>query len=228
MQSKVGTFLYYGRAVDPSILPALNEISMSQAKPTKHTEKQLEMLMDYLHTYKSAVLRYHAGDMQLAVETDAAYLILPGAKSRIAGHFILNTNRTPNNNFLTSPLHTECKTIRHVVCSAAEAECHGLFHNCQMAVAIRRILNGIGHTQNKTTVKTDNTTVTSFVSSTMKEKKSKTWDMRYNWLRDKPAREKFNIIWSKSSTNMADYFTKNHPPIVHKEKEANIYYTVIA
>ena len=34
IQSVVGTFLYNGRAIDPTILPALNEISSQQAKPT--------------------------------------------------------------------------------------------------------------------------------------------------------------------------------------------------
>ena len=35
VQAISGTFLYYGRAVDPSILPALNEISMQQSAPTE-------------------------------------------------------------------------------------------------------------------------------------------------------------------------------------------------
>ena len=63
VQSKVGTFLYYGRAVDPTILVTLNEIGLSQSKPTKETENQLNMFMDYLHTYPNAVLRYQSGTM---------------------------------------------------------------------------------------------------------------------------------------------------------------------
>lgn len=35
VQSKIGTFLYYGRAVDPTILVTLNEIGPSQSKQTK-------------------------------------------------------------------------------------------------------------------------------------------------------------------------------------------------
>ena len=45
--------------------------------------------MDYLHTYPNAKLRFYAGDMKLQVETDAAYLVLPNAKSRVAVHFYL-------------------------------------------------------------------------------------------------------------------------------------------
>ena len=35
VQSIVGAFLYYARAMDPTILPALNEISTQQSKPTE-------------------------------------------------------------------------------------------------------------------------------------------------------------------------------------------------
>jgi hypothetical protein len=38
-----------------------------------------DMLMDYLHTYPDAVLRFYASDMILIMETDAAYLVLPQA-----------------------------------------------------------------------------------------------------------------------------------------------------
>ena len=215
VQSKIGTFLYYGRAVDQTILPALGEISIQQSTPTKNTKCELEMLMDYLHTYPSAVLRYYAGEMQLSVESDAAYLILPGAKSRIAGYYVLNNS---TNNKKPSPIFVECKAIRHVVCSAAEAETHGLFVNCQNAIIIRNALEGMGHKQNKTEVSTDNTTSTGFVHKTMKEKRSKTWDMRYNWLRDEVVKKIINVKWKKGESNMADYFTKNHPPSHHREK----------
>lgn len=34
LQSIIGTFLYYGRAVDPTILTALNDLATCQAHPT--------------------------------------------------------------------------------------------------------------------------------------------------------------------------------------------------
>ena len=86
---------------------------------------------------------------------------------------------------IDAPILTECITLKNVVCSAAEAECAGLFHNCQKAVEIRRILQALGHKQTPTLVKTDNSTANSFVHTTMKLKKSKTWDMRWNCLREK-------------------------------------------
>eukprot|EP00957_Ditylum_brightwellii_P001850 142592-Ditylum_brightwellii.AAC.1 len=139
IQAISGTFLYYGRAINGTILPTINEISADQAKPTINTAKQSIMLMDYLATYPNAVLRFFAGNMQLHVDSDAAYLVVNGAKSHIAGYFYcasnphtLNYSKTPYN----APILIECRTLKQVVCSAAEAECGTLFHNSQTAMGL--------------------------------------------------------------------------------------------
>jgi hypothetical protein len=80
IQSVSGTFLYYSN-INYCIKPALNEISGQQAKPTKLTAVKCDMLMDYLHTYPHAVLRFHASNMIVNIESDAAYLVLPKARS---------------------------------------------------------------------------------------------------------------------------------------------------
>ena len=92
IQRIVESFLYYARAVDPTILPALNEISYSQASPTKLTTKKCNQLLDYLHTHPNATLRYYKSDMCLTIDSDAAYLVAPGAKSRIAGYYFMSKN----------------------------------------------------------------------------------------------------------------------------------------
>ena len=91
VQSKIGACLYYGRGVDPTILVALNELGTEQEKPTATTEKALTMLLDYLAIYPNVVIRFVAGTMQLKVELDASYLAVKDAKSRIAGHFYLES-----------------------------------------------------------------------------------------------------------------------------------------
>ena len=81
------------------------------------------MLMDYLHDQPDGVLRYHASDMILQLEADAAYLVLPQARSRAAAWFILGndptTHPTPMDN---APIDVMCNTIKNVMSSAAEAE----------------------------------------------------------------------------------------------------------
>ena len=81
-----------------------------------------------------------------------------------------------------APILTECATIKNVVSSAAKAETAALFHNCTTAITICNALAGLGHPQNKTSVKTDDSTANSFVHSEMHIKCSKSWDMKYNWL----------------------------------------------
>jgi hypothetical protein len=49
----------------------------------------------------------------------------------------------------------------------------------------------------------------------MHQKCSKAWDMQFHWLCDHIAQEQLHIFWDKGTHNLADYFTKHHPPIHH-------------
>jgi len=205
--------LYYGRAVDYTILPALNEISSTQAKPTTLTRDKTDMLLNYLSTNRNAVLRFKASGMFLHIDTDAAYLVAPNAKSRIAGYYFLGDGTTTSP--LNAAVHIECCLLKHVVSSAAEAETGGVFHNCQFGIQIRRILEILDHPQPPTKVKTDNSTAASFVNKSIKQKRSKSWDMRFHWLRDRSAQEQYDIYWKEGIDNNADYYTKHHAPSHH-------------
>ena len=128
IQQIVGTFLYYGRAIDATILPALSELATTQANPTENTKKKAIMLLDYMATYPNAKIRFHASDMILHVDSDAAYLVAPNAKSRIAGYYYLGDRPEKQTNKINGAILVECRYLKHVVASAAEAETGGLFH----------------------------------------------------------------------------------------------------
>ena len=198
VQSIAGTFLYYTRAIDPTMIIALNEISTVQSAPTHKTLLKCNRLMDYVATYPNAKLRYFASDMILHVDSDAAYLVQPGARSHIAGYYILINHpppapiiprRAPN-----TPILIKCKTLRNVVASAAKAKTGGLFHNGQMTIHIRRLLEALGHQQPATPLKTDNSTSNAFVHKLLRQKKSKSWDMWYHWLRDKEQQKYLRVF----------------------------------
>ena len=225
VQQITGSLLYYARAIESPILPALNEISHRQASPTANTLSKCKMLLDYCATHPNGKVRFKASDMVLNVDTDAAYLVLPGAKSRIAGTYYMaehpQSSKTPNPT-LNGAVHIECKTLKHVVASAAEAETGGLFVNGQIILQLRQTLKALGHPQPPTPLKTDNSTAYKFVHDEMKQKMSKSWDMRFNWLRDKVTIQKLlQIYWQKGTKNWADYFTKHHPPRHHKQIRPN-------
>ena len=218
VQSVVGSLLYYARAIDNTILPALNDISKNQANPTQHTLDQCQRVLDYVNTYQNVLVRFYASDMILNIETDAAYLVLPKARSRLAGYFYMGHHKGKKSPFtpLNGAIIVECKTILHVVASAAEAETAGLFHNAQIAVPIRHILEALGHNQPPTPIKTDNSTAVGFTYNNINKKRSKSWDMRYYWLRDRQNQKQFDIYWDKGTRNNADYHTKHHPAAHHR------------
>ena len=40
--------------------------------------------------------------------------------------------------------------------------------------------------------------------------------MRFERLKDRQAKEQFRFYWRVGKTNLADYFTKHHPPVHHQ------------
>jgi len=70
----MGSFLYYARAVDLTILTAISDIASEQSKQTEKTMKRVEQLFDYMHTNPKLVIRFYASDMILNLYSDASYL----------------------------------------------------------------------------------------------------------------------------------------------------------
>ena len=60
---------------------------MQQSKPTTQTITKCNRLIDYAVTYPNAVIHYHASNMILHSDKNAAYRVLPKSRIRIAGHF---------------------------------------------------------------------------------------------------------------------------------------------
>ena len=89
----VGSLLYHARALDSSLLPALNSISSQQNAPTVKVKEKCVRLLDYVATYPNPILRFYASDMILKAESDAAYLVLP--KARIISNIYSRTHSAP-------------------------------------------------------------------------------------------------------------------------------------
>ena len=200
--------------VDPTMLPALNEISTQQSKPTALIINKCNRLLDYAASYPDAVIRYHVNDMILYVDTDAAYIVLPKSRSRIAGHFYLSdhppSNGTPNPK-LNGPILTICQKLKHVVASAAEAETGGMFFNGQAMVPIRYSIIATGHSRpdNVNPLKSDSKTGVGIVRSFMEPKCSKSWDMRYHWLEDRTKMGHLNPYWERGLYNWAGIISQS-------------------
>jgi hypothetical protein len=58
IQEVIGTFLYYARCVNSTMLPALGPLAMQQANPTQNTKKLVHQLLDYATTHPDAIITY--------------------------------------------------------------------------------------------------------------------------------------------------------------------------
>jgi hypothetical protein len=220
IQEVTGTFLFYARAVDPTMLTALSSIASEQANPTARTMEKCKQFLDYAATQGEAVITYRASDMKLAIHSDASYLSEPKARSRAGGHFFCSENvADPADN---GAVLTVATIIKQVMSSAAEAELGGLFINAKKAVPIRTTLEELGHKQSNTPIQTDNSTANGLVNNEVQPKATKAMDMRFYWLKDREAQNQFRIFWRSGKLNRGDYYSKHHPPVHHKATRPTI------
>jgi hypothetical protein len=73
----IGVFLYYGRAVDSTMLTALSAIASAQAEPTEETISHCKQFLDYAAKPPDAILTYKRSDMVLMVHSNASTLASP-------------------------------------------------------------------------------------------------------------------------------------------------------
>ena len=129
IQRILGSFIYYGRAIDLTIIKTLNTLGTQKSAPTKNTNEDVAHFLDYCATHPDAKTRFFASEMILQVHSDAAYTNEIKARSTASVHFPLgNQIKEGKPIFINGVIHTLCKVIA-VAASAAEAELGSLFLN---------------------------------------------------------------------------------------------------
>lgn len=224
LQEIIGTLLYYGRAVDSTMLVALGTLASAQTKGTQATKRAANQLLDYCFTHPDATVRYHASGMVLTIDSDASYLSEAKSRSRVAGHFILS-DALPDPTKPPKPTEPKIRNngailiissiLPMVLASATEAELAALYYNAREACSIRTTLEEMGHPQPATPIQTDNEVAVGLTHDTVKQRRSKAIDMRFYWIRDRVKQGQFLIYWRPGRENNADYFSKHHPTKHH-------------
>jgi hypothetical protein len=214
IQEVIGTFLYYARCVDSTMLMALGSLATQQANPTTNTKKLVHQFLDHAATHPNTIITCKASNIVLAGHSNASYLLETNARSQAGGHFFLSNNDAlpPNNGAVL----TIAQIIKAVMSSEAEAEISALYINCQEAIPACHTLEYMGHTQPPTPMQTNNTTALSVVNNNVM-KKLKAMDMKFHWLQCRESQGKFRHYWASGKTNNDDYVTKHHAPIHHQE-----------
>ena len=215
LQQVCGQFLYYARAVDSTMLHALNDLATRVNNGTQETAKALTHFLNYCAANSDASILYQASDMILYNHSDAAYLVASNARSRAGGYTYFG-NKPENEEIFNAPIVIIAKIIKAVMSSASEAETGALYMNAKEIIPLRVTCEELGHPQPATPMRTDNTTACGIINKQYKKNRSKANDMRFWWLVDRTDQNQFRIYWDKSETNLADYFTKHHPGSHHR------------
>eukprot|EP00804_Cyclotella_cryptica_P024120 CCRYP_007338-RA/>CCRYP_007338-RA protein AED:0.33 eAED:0.33 QI:0/-1/0/1/-1/1/1/0/187 len=85
VQKIIGVFLYYARAVDCTMLPALGSLATQQSAPTRNTLSKIHHFLDSTISHPDAMTTYQANNMILAIPIDASYLSETEAQYNQAG-----------------------------------------------------------------------------------------------------------------------------------------------
>ena len=215
LQQIVSTFLFYSRAVDPTMLTALSIIATEQTQGTHTTKENAEHFLMYAASHPDATIKFYKSDMILKIHSDASYLSECQGRSHAGGHFYLGNQEDPSNP-PNGPILNTTGVLANIMSAASEAEAAALFTNMKEGVIQRIALEEMQWPQPPTPITVDNSTVAGLARDTIKANKSRAMDMRLPWKQDRAQQRQFLVTWAPGRLNKADYFTKLHAPIHHR------------
>ena len=191
------------------MLEAVSALSCLQVNPTILTIAKLDRLLGHASTHSDATSIIYASDMILSIYSDTSFNSRPQSKSVAGGYHYLS--RTDDPHFLNAAIVNVCSTIPVVCGAVSEAELAALYGNLQVAVEERAILASLGCPQPPTRVLCDNECAVGLSSDTVRKKKSKSIDHRFDWVRDRVRQLQFVVSYCPGPDNLADFFTKSLP-----------------
>jgi hypothetical protein len=196
------------------MLETVTRLASLQSQPTVNLMQSLDRLIGHVAKHPNNHRAIRPSNMLLQCHSDASYLSLPNSGSKAGGYITLGDH---NPNFLNSPLHCMSTIIPVVVASAGEAELAALFANMQICIILRTTLTNVGYPQPCTPMWCDNEFVKGMCESSVRPKKSKSMDVRFNWCRQHVSNGSFSIPFIASLADYADFFTKSLPVFRHLE-----------
>jgi hypothetical protein len=216
VQAVCGTFSHYSRVVDHSMLPAVSNISRSQASPTSDTLDQCDYLLGYARKHPANKLIFEASDMQLRVMYDASYQSLPDGRSRV-GHIQYLTDVNDDSTSVKNIFHAASQVLRMTPASVVEAEYGSAFEAGQATYPMIQTLEALGHPQGPIKFFGDNEVAVKLSNNEVKAKRSRAIEKSYHWFRNKCDAKEFESLHIPGEFNVADYFTKEVSVQRHSE-----------
>jgi len=214
LQQIVGCMLYYARAVDYTMLPAVTAISSDQAHATTATIADVDRLLAYAASYPDNQLVFTACDMVLHMQSDGSHLSRSRARGVAGGIAYFGNVGTPTH--VNGAVHVHSCILDVVVASVAECEYASLYTLARVGTWLRTIAQALGYPQPATIIFCDNACAVGIANDTVKLNRTKSIDMRFHWIRDRVRQGQFTVEWRQGAENLADFFTKPLPVHVHQ------------
>ena len=146
---KVTGFLYIARALDDTMLHAVNELATSKSDGTQEIVADIIYFLDYCACNPNPVKLYCTSDMFLHIHSDAAYLVARRARSQARGFFFLGNK---DSKFFNTFFSTATTVMMNVLASAAESEVGACYLNARAVVPHQVPLIELGHKQPPTPI----------------------------------------------------------------------------
>jgi hypothetical protein len=226
LQQLVGTFLYYARAVDPSIIVAVTKLASELSQATKATIKKATHLLEYMNTYPNASIRYRPSTMKIIGQSDASYLSESHARSRWGYLFYCQLLNPENDYDINGTIECMSLVSKVVVSSACEAEYGGIFVLAKKSIPFMETVSDLGYPQSMCTLITDNKPAITIAEETKIIGTSKSFDMRFHWIKDRVNQKQFELRYWETEYIQADFLTKIFPGRIFLEKRKQFVYDV--
>ena len=100
----VGTFLYYARAVNPTMLVTFNNIEAKQSNRPQAKKEAVNQLLNYDATHSDTIIRCYSSGMVLHIQSNASFLSDAESNSIVGGyHYISTKSADPHMASLKQP-----------------------------------------------------------------------------------------------------------------------------
>jgi hypothetical protein len=234
--------LLYARALDLSLLTAVCQLSSHQSTPTQHDLSSAHRLLNYVSSHPNPHKTIHPSSMASCPELSRAVwlaarlgLVTPHPtflthprksqtkleRQTVPCPCLLPVTIPPLLSHTTPchpqrPLHAFCQRIPVVVASVTEAEYAAAFGGGQVLVELTLTLTNLGHPQQSHPLLfVDNECAIVLATSSVRPKKSKSIDMRLDWIKERAGQNCFRLVFLPGLINPADFFTKILPTYRH-------------
>ena len=206
--------LYYARAVDYTMLPAVTAISSDQAHATSDTLAAADRLLAYAASHPDNQLVFTGCDMILHMQSDGSHLSRSRSRGVAGGIAYFGNATSPTH--VNGAIHVHSCILDVVVASVAECEYASLYTLARTGTWLRTIASALGYPQPATIIFCDNACAVGIANDTVKLNRTKSIDMRFHWIRDRVRQGQFVVEWRQGANNLADFFTKPLPVHIHQ------------